>query len=261
MNMEMLQLPGVVLVACFIMSCTPDPPPKPAWYPLAPCGNCYQGEGVASEYAVARKRALAALCEDIAVVVESQSVDRRTFLLKESSAGGRQASLRELVELVGRTRARCVLPGLPIVEKREDVGDRSFVVLRLDVGAWKKFMDSRATFVRVEVQGAAGNGGGLHTLLADYLRSKGYPVATVEERANMAAVVRFSASVEKTPDDFQGLRVGTASLSYSLIRLTGGDEVESVHLPDITARAFKQSNVEKKLEEAAVQKLREKLGL
>jgi hypothetical protein len=244
----------------FLLSgCGPFPgPPQPDWYPLAPCTHCYHGEGIAKDYNTALRRAKAALCEDIAVVVTSTSRDMRTSLLRETADGHRVATFEELVTVAARTKARCVLPGLPLLEKRDEAGGNNYVVLRMEVAAWKKFLDQRATYIKIE--SAAGQPlRGVRNVLANYLRYKAYPVATVEDRANMGALVRFESSVGETPDDFQGLHVGTGKLTYSLVRLTGGDEVESFHISDVTARAFKPSVVLQKLEDTAIDKMKEVL--
>lgn len=244
----------LVLTAC---SAAVD---TPAWYPPEPCRDCYQGEGVADDYRTARKRALGSLCEDIAVVVESTSTDERRHVLKQSrdAAGNEfeEMDFSELAVVVDKTRARCYFEGMPIKETREDIGGRSYVLLRLNIHDYRRYMATRTVGITVETGHPGIKGDSLRNSLAAHLRQRGY---LVSEGFHYLASLALTPSLNETPAGFQGLKIGTAELAYTLKHLDKGREVESAHCPDLTSRAFTEANVLSGLEDEAVKCLGQRL--
>jgi len=249
-----------MLTAMLVLTACSAAVQTPAWYPPAACRDCYQGEGVAADYRTARKRALGTLCEDIAVVVESTSTDERRHVLKQTrDADGNEfeeMDFSELAVVVDKTRARCYFEGMPIKEQREDIGGRSYVLLRLSIHDYRRYMSTRTAGVSMETGHSGIKGDGLRNFLADHLRQRGY---LVSDGFHYLASVALTPTLNETPAGFQGLKVGTAELTYNLKHLDTGREVDSTHCPGLTSRAFTEANVLGGLEDEAVKCLADRL--
>lgn len=246
----------VVLVGCFAATCSSTAVRRPAWYPPRPCRRCYQGVGVAADYPTAKKRALASLCDDIAVVVSSSSTDERARLLRGHSdaAGGttERIDFRELTRVVNRTRSRCYFKGMPIKETQEEIDGRSYVLLSMSIADYSTYMARRTAFVWVRAGNTPDARKALAAAVEEHLRRSGYLVTGSEDTAHYLAVLEFEATLSKSPADFQGLIVGSATVDYVLERKRGALQVESLHIDDLTARGFSTENVVRKLAREAV---------
>jgi len=222
---------------------------------------------VALDYATARQRALSALCSDIRVVVQSESTDERVQLLRQTrTADGRKLDemfYNELTRIVSKTSSHCVFEGMKFVEKREEIGGKSFVLLRMGIREYVRYMAGRIVTVGVDMGDNALSGDGLVSALSDHLRMRGYVVAVAgNAAARFAASAVFRPEVEETAGDFGNLVVGSAEVTYTLKKLSDGTEVEREHIPasEVKVRKFSTENALKGLEVEAVKVLKKKLG-
>lgn len=201
-----------------------------------------------ADYATAKRRALASLCEDIRVVVQSESMDERRHKLKQVTVNNRPVeevmSFDELTRVVNRTSARCVFEGMPVKETRDDVGGQSYVWLKLRVSDYIRYMAGRTAAVEVDMGDSSLAGDSLAALVADHLRGKGY-LAVVKSGApsHFRAAITFRPSTQETSTEFNNLIVGTAELTYQLTKISTGVEIESEHISGLKARGFKTDSV------------------
>lgn len=255
MRFRVLCLSGLVLLA---VSCS-SAPVRPAWYPPSACADCYQGTGEAADYATARKQALAGVCEDIRVVVESAVEDKRRHLLRQASENGEQSDRMEYEEVAtvtSRSHARCVFEDLPVREMhRDEAAGRTYVLLRLGVADYRRFLARRTARLVLDVPA----GTPMDTLsseLSDVLRSVAHPVTTAQD-APWEARVRFKPAVNEA---VEGLKVATATASVQLVHVQSGKIAAEAAVDSLVARGYSVPDLLRKLERQAADGLSDVLA-
>jgi len=211
-------------------------------------------------------RARAELCKDIAVVVESDSTDARRHVLRQSrDSTGREmedAEFEELATIVQRTWARCVFDGnMPLSEQREDVGDASYVVLRVGIGEYRRYMEGRTVLVVVEASCAGVDKEGVGCVVAEHLRRSGYMVTRDVGRARLIAEVKVEVSLSEPASGFAGVRTAAGDVVYRMVRRSDGAEVESKQLRGVSARGFSEQALLEAFHADALKRLRAAFGI
>ena len=237
----------------------------PAWYPPQGCRDCYQGEGVGPDYQTALARARKTLCDDILVVVESETTDARRQLLHQTLDGKGNATetmdYKEVVHMVSTSRSRCVFDNMPVDEQRADAVDQSFVVLRMGIAEYARYLAGRTVQVLVRTKTADVTADAAVSAVTDHLRGDGYLVVTAGGHAEYLGTLSMSASVQDAGVQFAGMLVASGQADWVLVRAADGTEVERVHVGKVGARGFKEQSVLHEFGAAVAAALRKEWGI
>jgi len=187
------------------------------------------------------------LCDDILVVVESETTDDRKHLLHQAQDGEGEKSeemdYSEVVRMVSKSRSKCAFDNMPLHEQREDVGGQSFVVLRMGISDYARYLAGRTVQVQVSSQTDGVNSDAAVEAVTDRLRGQGYLVVTHGTSAKYLGLLNVSVSMQNAGAQFSGMAIASGEADWVLVRSSDGAEIERVHAADITARGFKEKSV------------------
>ncbi len=247
------------LITAILISACSQAFQSPAWYPPAPCSDCYQGEGEAATCTAALERARRSLCEDIRVVVESEASDARNHVLRQAqSASGEfnSSHFNEVVRVLTTTRSRCVFESVPIQEQRSSQSAGCFVVLRLGIAEYQRHLESRTVLLQTNGNAPEWDIGQALEAAAEHLRASGFVVLR-QGTGKYLATLTFGASVASAGAEFSDVLVATGSVGWVVTRLEDGVEIERSQLPSVMARGFKQEAAVRNLLAEMARSLRE----
>lgn len=235
---------------------------RPVWYPPPACRDCYQGLGEGEDYQSALNSAKARLCEDISVVVTSDTETTRKQALRDSLSGGDRdidIGYEEYTQVYDKLNSNCQFEkAVPIREVRlETVGGRVYVLLQLGIGDYARYLATKTVSVDIKVPEGV-SAATLSKVAFDTLHNSGY-IVVGEGRPSFSAEISLDCTLSEAAG-FEGMVSADCSLSYRLTRVADKTVLKEEVIGGIGDRGFDKKKLMKIIEKKASEELEKKLS-